>query len=100
MKVNQSAILHVRTHAPSKSHKLRVCIQSGGCNGFIKMFTWCDQIHTDDHILDHVVVVDDVSYQLLTNAELHYVNKLDHAGFQLMISDAQSECGCGKSFLF
>jgi iron-sulfur cluster assembly accessory protein len=100
MKVHSSAHNHVREHAPSQSHKLRVSIQSGGCNGFIKQFTWCDQIHADDHILQDVVIVDDVSYHMLSEAELHYVTSLHAQGFQLVISDAQSECGCGKSFLF
>lgn len=77
---------------------MRIQIQAGGCSGFEKVFSMTDQVHEQDLIFDNLVVVDDVSHELIKHAQLSYVQDLGGAAFDLKIPEATVNCGCGKSF--
>lgn len=77
---------------------MRITIQSGGCQGFLETFEVTDQVSDTDIIIQHKVVLDADSAQILCDSELHHVNATHHKGFQLQVPQAVSVCGCGKSF--
>lgn len=80
---------------------LRVFISGGGCSGFQYGFTF-DQNETDG---DTIVVnqgvkllVDPMSVQYLTGAEIDYSEGLEGAQFVIRNPNAATTCGCGSSF--
>ena len=80
---------------------LRVFISGGGCSGFQYGFTF-DQNETDG---DTIVVnqgvkllVDPMSVQYLTGAEVDYTEGLEGAQFVIRNPNAATTCGCGSSF--
>jgi iron-sulfur cluster assembly accessory protein len=44
------------------------------------------------------VVIDPMSVQYLKGVEIDYLDGLNESGFKITNPNAQSECGCGKSF--
>ena len=80
---------------------LRISVSGGGCSGFQYAFSF-DDTRTDDDLVfgrDGVtVVVDDVSLDLLSGAEIDFVEELIGASFQIRNPNASSSCGCGTSF--
>ena len=80
-------------------HQLfRVSIEAGGCQGFEKKFEITNHLGADDVMVNHQVVSDAVSLDLIGNATLSYVRDLQGSRFELKIPQAASECGCGMSF--
>lgn len=87
--------------------KLRVFVQGGGCSGFQYGFAF-EEIKNDDDFEVSVptshegfsvkVIVDAMSYQYLTGAEINYTE--DKMGSQFVIKNpnASTTCGCGSSF--
>lgn len=80
---------------------LRVSVSGGGCAGFQYAFTLDSERHADDRefVCDRAVVrVDETSLELVRGAELHFVEDLSGAYFQMRNPNAASSCGCGMSF--
>ena len=80
---------------------LRISVSGGGCSGFQYGLNFDDQQTADDHVFERdgvVVVVDDVSLDLLNGAEIDFVEDLMGASFQIKNPNAASSCGCGNSF--
>jgi iron-sulfur cluster insertion protein len=80
---------------------LRIAVSGGGCSGFQYGFSFDDQRNPDDVVFergDVAVVVDDVSLDLLSGAEIDFVEDLMGASFQVRNPNAASSCGCGNSF--
>jgi len=79
----------------------RVAVLGGGCSGFQYDFS-IDQSRSDDDIVFHAhgveVVVDDMSLELIDNAELDYVQDLMGSYFAVTNPNATASCGCGTSF--
>ncbi|MBI2800841.1 MAG: iron-sulfur cluster insertion protein ErpA [Gammaproteobacteria bacterium] len=80
---------------------LRVFISGGGCSGFQYGFTF-DQNETDgDTVVENQgvkLLVDPMSIQYLTGAEIDYSDGLEGAQFVIRNPMAQTTCGCGSSF--
>jgi iron-sulfur cluster insertion protein len=80
---------------------LRTFVQGGGCSGFSYGFTF-DEITNDDDFeipLDEFkVLVDAMSMQYLTGAEIDYKEELMGSTFSIKNPNAQTTCGCGSSF--
>lgn len=94
-----STLLAAETEPNSK---FRIAVDGGGCSGFQYRFA-VDAKEPDSH--DHVfqkdkavVVVDDVSLQLLGGAVIDYVETLAGAAFEIKNPNSTSSCGCGNSF--
>jgi iron-sulfur cluster insertion protein len=80
---------------------LRIAVSGGGCSGFQYGLSFDDQKNADDVVFEHggvVVVVDEVSLDLIAGAEVDFVEDLMGASFQIRNPNAASSCGCGNSF--
>lgn len=80
---------------------LRVYIQGGGCSGFQYGFTFEESLQEGDTevVTDGVkLVVDPMSLQYLTGAEIDYTEGLQGAQFVIRNPNATTTCGCGSSF--
>jgi len=81
--------------------KLRVFVQGGGCSGFQYGFTFDEVQNDDDAVMQKngvTLLIDPMSYQYLTGAEIDYQEGLEGAQFVIKNPNAQSTCGCGSSF--
>jgi iron-sulfur cluster insertion protein len=81
--------------------KLRVYITGGGCSGFQYGFTFDEEQAEDDLALDKqgvTLLVDPLSLQYLTGAEIDYAENLSGAQFVIKNPNASTTCGCGSSF--
>jgi len=80
---------------------LRVYIQGGGCSGFQYGFTFDESIQDGDTevVTEGVkLLVDPMSLQYLTGAEIDYTEGLQGAQFVIRNPNASTTCGCGSSF--
>jgi iron-sulfur cluster insertion protein len=80
---------------------LRVYIQGGGCSGFQYGFTFDETVQDGDTevVTDGVrLIIDPMSMQYLTGAEIDYTEGLQGAQFVIRNPNATTTCGCGSSF--
>jgi iron-sulfur cluster insertion protein len=81
--------------------KLRVYITGGGCSGFQYGFTFDETVNEDDTRIEKngvTVLIDAMSVQYLTGAEIDYTEGLAGAQFVIRNPNAATTCGCGSSF--
>jgi iron-sulfur cluster insertion protein len=81
--------------------KLRVFITGGGCSGFQYGFTFDETINEGDTRVEKdgvTLLVDPMSIQYLTGAEIDYTEGLEGAQFVIRNPNATTTCGCGSSF--
>jgi len=81
--------------------KLRIFVQGGGCSGFQYGFTLDEVAEEDDITFEKngvQVIVDSMSLQYLTEAEIDYEKTLMGAEFKIKNPNAKATCGCGSSF--
>lgn len=80
---------------------LRVFVTGGGCSGFQYGFTFDESEQEGDTrvITDGVtLLIDPMSFQYLTGAEIDYTEGLEGAQFVIRNPNATTTCGCGSSF--
>jgi iron-sulfur cluster assembly accessory protein len=80
---------------------LRVSVEGGGCSGFQYKFDFVGTKADDDLVLARdgaTVLVDPVSVQYMTGAEIDFVDDLIGASFKINNPIATASCGCGTSF--
>jgi iron-sulfur cluster insertion protein len=81
--------------------KLRVYVTGGGCSGFQYGFTFDEEMNEGDTAIEKNGVsflVDPMSFQYLSGAEIDYVDDLQGARFIIRNPNATTTCGCGSSF--
>lgn len=81
--------------------KLRVYVSGGGCSGFQYGFTFDEQVNEDDTCVVKsgvTVLIDAMSIQYLTGAQIDYKEDLSGAQFVIKNPNATTTCGCGSSF--
>ena len=81
--------------------KLRVFITGGGCSGFQYGFTFDDRVEDDDTVVvteGVSLLVDSMSFQYLSGAEIDYKEDFQGAQFIIRNPNATTTCGCGSSF--
>ena len=81
--------------------KLRVFVTGGGCSGFQYGFTFDEVQNDDDSVMEKngvQLLIDPMSYQYLSGAEIDYSEGLEGAQFVIKNPNATSTCGCGSSF--
>jgi len=81
--------------------KLRVYISGGGCSGFQYGFTFDEDQAEDDLAVSRegvTLVVDPLSLQYLTGAEIDYAESFSGSQFVIRNPNAKTTCGCGSSF--
>jgi iron-sulfur cluster insertion protein len=87
--------------AEDSSLKLRVFVEGGGCTGFKYGFSMEDHPAEDDFTFkkDGVeVVIDSVSMQYMTEAEIDYTESMMGSNFTIRNPNVTATCGCGSSF--
>ncbi|MFQ5660323.1 MAG: iron-sulfur cluster insertion protein ErpA [Gammaproteobacteria bacterium] len=80
---------------------LRVFISGGGCSGFQYGFTFDENLDEGDTVVEKrgvKLLVDPMSIQYLTGAEIDYTEGLEGAQFVIRNPNATTTCGCGSSF--
>lgn len=84
--------------APAR--RLRVLVESGGCSGFQYGMSF-DEAKPDDVQFESegvALIVDPTSFAYLQGASIDFDDGLHGKGFEIRNPNAQSTCGCGKSF--
>ena len=80
---------------------LRVFISGGGCSGFQYGFTFEENLADGDTVVEKSgvkLLIDPMSFQYLTGAEIDYSEGLEGAQFVIRNPNATTTCGCGSSF--
>ena len=80
---------------------LRVFVSGGGCSGFQYGFTFEENAGEDDTRIEKngvTLLVDPLSFQYLSGAEIDYKEDLNGAQFVIKNPQAKTTCGCGSSF--
>ena len=80
---------------------LRVFISGGGCSGFQYGFTFDQEEGDGDTVVSNggvKLLVDPMSVQYLSGAEIDYSEGLEGSQFVIRNPNATTTCGCGSSF--
>src|SRR5579862_8985853 len=80
---------------------LRVFVQGGGCSGLQYGFEFDEAMQEGDTCVENQgvkLIVDPMSVQYLTGAEIDYREGLEGAQFVIRNPNAATTCGCGSSF--
>jgi iron-sulfur cluster insertion protein len=96
-----SKVAELISEEGNPSLMLRVYIQGGGCSGFQYGFTFDEEIQDGDTevVTDGVkLLIDPMSLQYLSGAEIDYTEGLQGAQFVIRNPNATTTCGCGSSF--
>ena len=94
----QVKAMQAELNAPGK--RLRVLVESGGCSGFQYGMSF-DETKPEDAQLESegvAVIVDPTSLAYLQGSSIDFDDGLHGKGFEIRNPNAQSTCGCGKSF--
>jgi iron-sulfur cluster assembly protein/iron-sulfur cluster insertion protein len=94
----QVKTMHAELGAPEK--RLRVLVESGGCSGFQYGMSF-DSPKPGDNALESEgvsFVIDPASLAYLQGSVIDFDDGLQGKGFEIKNPNAQSTCGCGKSF--
>jgi len=81
--------------------KLRIYISGGGCSGFQYGFTFDETVNEGDTVVEKEgvrLLIDPMSFQYLTGAEIDYSEGLEGSHFVIRNPNATTTCGCGSSF--
>ncbi|MDQ8179666.1 iron-sulfur cluster insertion protein ErpA [Pelagicoccus sp. SDUM812005] len=79
---------------------LRVFVESGGCSGFQYGMSF-DEQKADDKVLESEGVrflTDEASLAYMEGSKIDFDDGLQGKGFDIQNPNAESTCGCGKSF--
>lgn len=90
--------MHAELNEPQK--RLRVLVESGGCSGFQYGMSF-DEPKDGDTVLESEgvpVIIDATSLAYLQGSAIDFDDGLHGKGFEIKNPNAQSTCGCGKSF--
>jgi len=97
------AATQVRTmqaELPADGKSLRVLMETGGCSGFQYGMSF-DEPKPDDQAFESEgvkILVDPTSLAYLDGSHIDFDDGLHGKGFEIKNPNAQSTCGCGKSF--
>lgn len=97
------AAAQVRTMQEDRAdatQRLRVLVESGGCSGFQYGMSF-DVQKDEDQVLESEGVsflIDPTSLAYLDGSVIDFDDGLHGKGFEIRNPNAQSTCGCGKSF--
>jgi iron-sulfur cluster assembly accessory protein len=85
---------------PVANQALRVLMETGGCSGFQYGMSF-DEPKADDSRFESEgiqIVIDPTSLAYLDGSTIDFDDGLHGKGFEIKNPNAQSTCGCGKSF--
>ena len=102
--LTESAARHIATMLSEDKENagkhLRVYVEAGGCSGMQYGMTF-DEKRDNDVTAEFSgvgVVVDPISANYIRGAVIDFSEDLTGGGFKINNPNAQSSCGCGKSF--
>ncbi|MBW8782273.1 MAG: iron-sulfur cluster assembly accessory protein [Verrucomicrobia bacterium] len=90
----------MQAELPANGRPLRVLIETGGCSGFQYGMSF-DDPKPDDQSFESegiTIVIDPASLAYLNGSHIDFDDGLHGKGFEIKNPNAQSTCGCGKSF--
>lgn len=79
---------------------IRASVKGGGCAGMTNDLIFDEKISELDEVIpfDGVnLIVDQISFQYLENAEIDYLDSPFGGGFKFSSPDIKGSCGCGNS---
>ena len=94
----QVQMMQAELNAPQK--RLRVLVESGGCSGFQYGMSF-DEPKSDDANFESEgvpLIIDPSSLAYMQGSSIDFDDGLHGKGFEIRNPNAQSTCGCGKSF--
>ena len=83
-----------------EGQELRLFVESGGCSGFQYGMSF-DLKKEGDRLLESegvTILMDEASLAYLDGSRVDFDDGLQGKGFEIQNPNAQSTCGCGKSF--
>jgi iron-sulfur cluster assembly accessory protein len=106
IKITPKAMKHIselKAKMNDGKNCLRMGVKAGGCSGMSYVMDFCSEaeITADDHIEEYdsiKCVVDPKSLLYLYGLQLDYSDELIGGGFKFSNPNAETSCGCGKSF--
>eukprot|EP01041_Mallomonas_annulata_P000911 gene911-1767_t len=107
IKITPSAMDHLMSLKTKQNNGkellLRMGVRAGGCSGMSYIMDVIDesQVTEDDHIETYQGIrcaVDPKSLLFLYGLQLDYSHELIGGGFKFSNPNAETSCGCGKSF--
>jgi iron-sulfur cluster assembly accessory protein len=95
---NRVRTMQAELNAPEK--RLRVFVESGGCSGFQYGMSFDEKKAADAELESEGVsiLMDPASLAYLSGSSVDFDDGLHGKGFEIKNPNAQSTCGCGKSF--
>ena len=90
----------MQAELPADGKSLRVLMETGGCSGFQYGMSF-DETKLDDQTFESEgvkILVDPTSLAYLDGSHIDFDDGLHGKGFEIKNPNAQSTCGCGKSF--
>jgi iron-sulfur cluster assembly accessory protein len=95
---NRVRTMHAALNAPAK--RLRVFVEPGGCSGFEYGMSFDEKKDGDAELESEgvPVLMDPASLAYLNGCAIDFDDGLHGKGFEIKNPNAQSTCGCGKSF--
>ena len=86
--------------AGTPDRHLRVLVESGGCSGFQYGMSFDEPKPDDAHFVSEGIriLLDPSSLAYLNGSRVDFDDGLQGKGFEIQNPNAQSTCGCGKSF--
>ena len=101
--LSDSAVAQIRkleSEEAEAGQSLRIFVEAGGCSGFEYGMSF-DYKKEDDLLLESNGVsflMDATSLEYLKDSEGHFDDGLNGKGFDIRNPNANSTCGCGRSF--
>ena len=97
------AAIQVRTlqsQLGDETKRLRVFVESGGCSGFQYGMSFDVAKDSDERLESEGVdfLMDPTSRAYMEGSVIDFDDGLQGKGFEIRNPNAQSTCGCGKSF--
>jgi iron-sulfur cluster assembly accessory protein len=90
----------MRADSGAAGGRLRLFVETGGCSGLQYGMSF-DEPKADDNAFESegvAVVIDPKSFEHLKGTTVDFDDGLHGKGFEIKNPNAQTTCGCGKSF--
>lgn len=98
MKITEKALEQLKLIKNEKKQYIRLILNGSGCAGFSYKFEFADKKEDYEKEIEDVLLIDELSFNMLNNCIVDYFDNGFEKHFYLHIPNSKSRCGCGKSF--